>query len=180
MSHSFDFMGLSEKLFLLRDLADGTREFCKKEQLFEGPIHYEDDWSMYYLRTRSLVSSRLIELAANMRIVEDTCKHQETYSDIRELDALCRDQGSIGIVLRGNFELSLRESCNKIIHATEFDLAISNARSSKPYYRYSYWNGCCVLKGRHSNQPWHIELNVHEWCGAIDCFMDELSSNIDW
>jgi hypothetical protein len=180
MSHSFDFMGLSEKLFLLRHLASGTREFCKKNQLIEGPIDYEDDWSMYYLRMRSMVSSKLIELAANIRIVEDTCKHQDTYSDIRDLDALCRDNQPIGVVHQGDFELTLRESCNKIIHATEFDLSIASAKSSTPYFRYSYWDGRCVLKGVHSNKPWNIELNIIEWCGAIDCFMDELSRNIDW
>ncbi len=173
-------MGLSEKLFLLRHIASGTREFCKKEQLIEGPIDYQDDWSMYYLRMRSLVSSRLIELAANIRIVEDTCKHQDTYSDIRDLDVLCRDRGPIGVVHQGSFELTIRESCNKIIHATEFDLSIANARNSRPYYRYSYWNGHCALRGIHSKKSWHVELNVHKWCRAIDCFMDELSRNIDW
>ena len=173
-------MGLSEKLFLLRHLASGTREFCRKEQLQEGPIDYEDDWSLYYLRMRSLVSSRLIELAANLRIVEDTCRHQDTYSDIRDLDALCRENENIGIVHQGNFELTLREACNKVIHATEFDLVVATARNSNPNYRYSYWNGSCVLKGARSNQSWQIELNVYEWCNSIDCFMDELSRNIDW
>ena len=172
-------MGLSEKLFLLRHFAAGTRRFCKEEQLIDGPIDHEDEWSMYYLRTRSLISSRLIELAANIRVVEDTCKHQDAYPDIRELDALCRNNETIGIVHQGNFELTLRESCNKIIHATEFDLSISSARSSRPHYRYSYWNGCCALKGARSNQSWHIELDVQTWCRAIDCFMDELSRNVD-
>ncbi len=182
MSHSFDFMGLSEKLFLLRHLTSGTREFCKKEQMIEGPIDYEDDWSMYYMRMRSIVSSRLIELAANMRIVEDTCRHQDSYSysDLRELDELCRDNLSIGKVHEGEFKLTLRKSCNKIIHATEYDLMISTSKNSKPYYRYSYWNGQCSLKGEWSNHPWHIELDVKAWCEAIDYFMDELSRNMDW
>ncbi len=110
MSHSFDFVGLNEKLFLLRHLISGIREYCRKERLVQGPIDYEDEWSNYYLRLRYLVSNDLIESAAKLRVIQDTSLNQLTDSDIRELDAACRKGQRIGLIRQGDFALTLRES----------------------------------------------------------------------
>ncbi|WP_302141543.1 hypothetical protein [Halomonas alkalicola] len=180
MSHSFDFVGLSEKLFLLRHLISGTREYCRKEKLVQGPINYEDDWSNYYLRLQYLVSNDLIESAAKLRVIQDSSLSQLSESDIRDLDADCLKGQNIGQVIKGSFYLTLRESCNKIIHATKFELSVTGSRNSNPYYRYSYWNGRCQLMGVHSGRPWHVELNLYNWCNAMEYFLEELSGNVDW
>jgi hypothetical protein len=86
----------------------------------------------------------------------------------------------IGTVLNGDVQLTLRESCNKVIHATTFGLVFENARSTVPRYSYSFWNGICQLSGEQSKRSWRVALDVYRWADALDYFLEELSGNVDW
>jgi hypothetical protein len=181
MSHSFDFAGLNQKLFLLRHLIAGTREYCRREQLRQGTRDYEsDEWVGYAGRLRHIVSNDLIEVAAKFRVIQDSATTELTGDYLRDTDEASRRNCRIGSVLVGEFELTVRESCNKIIHATDFELVMQNARNSNPYYPYSYWNGVCRLRGIHSKKDWRIALDVYKWSEALDYFLDDLAANVDW
>lgn len=181
MTHSLDFVGLNEKLFLLRHLIAGTKDFCRREQLHQGTrSHQSEEWEYYSARLRHLVSNDLIESAAKLRVIQDTAAPQVSPEYLRELDQECRNDMDLGNVLVGDFALTLRESCNKIIHATNFELVFQNARNTKPSYLYSYWNGICKFGGVHSRRPWQIALDVYRWSDSMDYFLTDLAGNVDW
>jgi hypothetical protein len=181
MSHSLDFVGLNEKLFLLRHVIAGNKEFSRREQQYQGTQSTSsEDWDNYAGRLRYFVSNDLIEIAAKFRVIQDTVISQVDADYLRTLDAQCIKRKSIGMVLAGDVALTLRESCNKIIHANTFNLVFQNARSTVPRHVYSYWNGICQLSGTHSKKHWRVALDVYRWADAMDCFLDDLASNVDW
>jgi hypothetical protein len=181
MSHSLDFIGLNEKLFLLRHFIAGNKEFSRREQHYQGTQSSpSDDWENYSQRLRYLVSNDLIEIAAKFRVIQDTVASQLPADYFRSLDKESMQGKSIGSVLSGDVALTLRECCNKIIHADNFTLVFENARSAVPRHLYSFWNGICQLGGTHSKRPWRIALNVYRWADAMDYYLEELAGNVDW
>jgi hypothetical protein len=182
MSHSLDFVGLNEKLFLLRHFIAGNKEFSRREQHYQGTQSFPSkDWDNYARRLRYVVSNDLIEIAAKLRVIQDTVASQVPAEYLQNLDIKCMNGKSVGTVLAGNAPLTLRESCNKVIHAASFSLVFENARSSVPRYVYSYWNGICQLAGTHSKKDWRIALDVYRWADAMDNFLEDLAATVvDW
>lgn len=181
MSHSLDFVGLNEKLFLLRHFIAGNKEFSRREQQYQGTQSEASiDWDEYADRIRYIISNDLIEIAAKFRVIQDAAVAQVDSEFLRELDSGYIDPKKIGSVLEGDVVLTLRESCNKIIHAQKFELIFENARSVVPRHLYSYWNGVCQLSGTYSKKRWRIALNVYRWSEAMDCFLTELASEVEW
>lgn len=181
MTHSLDFVGLNEKLFLLRHFVAGNKEFSRREQHYQGTqTSASEDWDNYAGRLRYILSNDLIEIAAKLRVIQDTVASQVAPAYLRELDIACMNGRNIGTVLTGDFNLTLRESCNKIIHATTFNLVFQNARSTVPRHLYSYWNGICQFSGIHSKKHWRVALDVYRWADAMDYFVEDLSVNVDW
>jgi len=181
MSHSLDFVGLNERLFLLRHFIAGNKEFSRREQHYQGTqSNPSEDWANYSKRLRHFVSNDLIEIAAKFRVMQDTVVSQVSADYLRSLDTESMQGKSIGAVLSGEVTLTLRESCNKIIHASAFSLVFENARSTVPRHLYSFWNGICQLSGTQSRRPWRVALNVYRWAEAMDYFLENLAGNVDW
>jgi len=181
MSHSLDFAGLNQRLFLLRHFIAGNKEFSRRERQYQGTqTSPSEDWDNYSRRLRYFVSNDLIEIAAKFRVIQDTVATQVGTDYLLALDKESMQGKNIGAVLSGELELTLRESCNKIIHASTFNLVFENARSTVPKHLYSFWNGVCQLSGVQSKKPWRVALNVYRWADAMDYFLEELSGNVDW
>jgi hypothetical protein len=180
MSHIFDLIGMHQQIFRLSHLALGAKEYARLRQLQKGEIDYQSDWSVYYVHIRNSISNDLIELAAKVRVAQDTMLDVLSEKELRELDSDSMGRIPIGKVEAGSFALTLRESCNKIIHAKHFEVGISSARNTRPAYRYNYWNGRCTLRGVQSRMEWSIDLNVHEWCNAMDSFTELMSQYVEW
>jgi len=180
MSHSLDFFGLNERLFFLRHFIAGNKEFSRRERKYQGTqANPSKEWEFYSGRLRYLISNDLIEIAAKFRVMQDTVASQVPDDYLRNLDKESMQGKSIGAVLHGDVSLTLRESCNKIIHANSFNLVFENARSTVPSHLYSFWNGICHLGGTHSKKQWKVALNVYRWADAMDYFLEELSFNVD-
>jgi hypothetical protein len=179
MSHFFDLMGMYQQLFRLSHLASGAKEYGRYRMLEEGEIDYESDWSVYYTHIRNFISSDLIELAAKVRVAQDSMLDSIGEKELRELDSDATRGLSIGSV-KGSFDLTLRESCNKIIHAKQFEIGIASARNRSPEYTYNYWNGLCMLSGVQGRKPWSVDLNVVEWCNAMESFTESMSQYVEW
>jgi hypothetical protein len=181
MSHSLDFVGLNERLFHLRHFVAGNKEFSRREQHYRGTkADPSEEWLNYASRLRYVISNELIEIAAKVRVIQDTSVGQVPATLLREMDRGAVSPKGIGTVLNGDVDLTLRESCNKIIHATTFELVFENARSAVPRYNYSFWNGICQLAGEQSRRHWRVALNVYFWADSLDCFLEELAENVDW
>jgi hypothetical protein len=181
MSHSFDFQSISDKLFLLRNLAAGSKTYCKVQGTEKGSHPYGDDeWGAYAFQLRRVISSYLIECAAKTRIFEDTIKGKVKPTEFKEADTYAQQDCSIGTVLKGSFNLTVRESCNKIIHATSVELAVANSTVRRPYQKYTYWTGQYHLLGSHNRSAWEVALDIPKWCVALDFYLEHLGELVDW
>ena len=117
----------------------------------------------YWDNLNQLVSDYLIQCATRTRIMQD-------FSDFSVEDSeYCPDKESIdkfptaAKILQGNFNLSLRECCNKIIHAKNVELVMKTEDSCK----LEYWNGLCILSGSKYKKTWQLELNISVWVMAM-------------
>lgn len=179
MSHSLDFVDLNKKLFLARHLVAGTKEYCRREQLYQGTQAPKSaGWDNYAENLGHIVSNDLIEISAKFRVMQDTTAAQLSFDYFRKLDEKCQSIRNIGTVLCGNFDLTLRESCNKVIHATRFELVFQNDRSVQPPHLYSFWNGICQFSGTHQRNQWKVALDIYRWSESMGQFLEELASNV--
>ena len=71
--------------------------------------------------------------------------------------------------MQGNFELTLREPSNKIIHATR---VISEwKRSTTEGVEFKFWSGTLKLSGDRNGKPWCLRLYVSSWGRAMQRFL---------
>jgi hypothetical protein len=183
MSHILDLSGAHEALFQLRHLAFGSRELCRRQPLHFGDDDFTpDEWDAYQGQLHFLVSRALINSAINFRVLQDTLRSQSGEKSLTEaeIDLALTSDLKLGDVIDGGFELTLRESCNKIIHTTRFDLLFSESRTGKPSRWYSYWNGDVRALGIQGTRRWELVLDVPNWCDAIDAYFECLSGDLEW
>ena len=180
MSHIISDRVILEHLFLLEQMAHGslacvkflgnaldnskTHDYIQSEA--EIAVYgYGGIVEGYWDNVHKLVSDYLIQCATRTRIMQD-------FSDFSVEDSeYCPDKESFNKfpaaakILQGNFNLSLRECCNKIIHAKNVELVMEVEGSSK----LKYWNGLCILSGSKfkDTDTWQLELNISVWVMAM-------------
>jgi len=91
--------------------------------------------------------------------------------------AEARANVDIGRFVAGRGTLSLRESCNKIVHATEARLQWVNVAGDESD---EYWNGQYDLWGTNRGEQWQVELNIEAWCIAMIRFNKAIQEAVDW
>ncbi len=166
----------------LEQLVSGSKNYVSTIQaIYQGDKKH--DWEVteldlayeqYVAWLYENVSALLIQCATQTRI------YQDSYSSEYNMDLLEKDEepyssdkeayeyfSNVVDVISGKFNHSLRECCNKIIHANSFELEfISSEKLLK------HWNGICSLKGSFGNNDWHLNLNVFKFCCALQYFYD--------
>lgn len=179
MPHIIDFDGLERKLFVLQHVAYGSPLFCNSIKLTRDCFGGDFEWWEYKGLLKSIVSNATIESAIKIRIMQDYINSDEQEINLNNLDSQVREGLFIGHFVDGNQELSLRESCNKIVHATEAKLQwISDEEGEDPSIE--YWNGNYSLWGEYKRKKWQIELSISSWCIAMIRFNKEIQDLIDW
>lgn len=109
------------------------------------------------------VTRMLINSAVVGRVIDD-----------REEYFLPKDNSHCGSLIRdidnpASEGLSLREAFNKIIHATEFELVITEVDG-----KFSYLEPIIHLLGSHGSQKWEAELNIVEYIREYSRHVNEL------
>lgn len=176
MPHYYDLDGVVQRLFVLRHMSYGSMEYCSSESVHR--MNETDAWSNYLGHLKSVVSESTIDAAVKLRMVQDFLKADEQEIDLEALDAQAREGISIGQVRLGEWTLSLRESCNKIIHATEARLCWKEQKAND--VSIEFWTGGYLLSGSKGNEPWEVELSLAGWSTAMISFLEDLQMNIDW
>jgi hypothetical protein len=180
MPHIIDFDGLERKLFTLQHVCYGARSFCEKIKLNRFSDSYEDyEWWEYTGLLKSIVSNTIIESAVKVRILQDFIKSDDQDIDLKVLDAASCEGLVIGHFVSGKSELTLRESCNKIIHATEARMQWINVEEKNDESN-EYWNGLYDLYGTNRGEDWHVELSIEPWCIAMIRFNKSSQGSVDW
>lgn len=171
MSHPIYYGSIEEDLLLLEQIVHGSRSMIEyyqsildtKKECKLTLSEFEGELIGYEGFLEATVSDYLIRCASRTRIIQDT---NEFKTDDPEY---CPDQESferysgVAKCLNGKVKLSIRECCNKIIHAKDVSLTFVELDSGFG----QYWNGVCALKGDMYGKPWHIEIDIKKWVLAM-------------
>lgn len=176
MAHGIGLPDFYEKVFLFKQLAFASKSYCRNEGLCRTPTERnwsEEPWRDYSYALRTMVSSYMLEFAIKTRVLADSMKSQLLdQAGVRELEVL-QNELSSGVVHLGDFDLTMHQVCNKIVHATRVDLGWAD-RCVKTAHRYTHWTGIIHLHGSHFGELWHVELNASCLAFDMDLYMQGL------
>lgn len=179
MPHLIDFDSVEERLFVLQHLCYGSRQFCEHYSISrESEALGDYEWWEYYGFLKTIVSTTMIEAAVKLRMVQDFIRSADAEVDLDLLDREAVTGLHIGAFMVGTGSLTLRESCNKLVHATEAKLLwAEHVAASTPV---EYWSGTFHLWGSKAGSPWQVELLVPAWCTAMIRLNKAVQQAVDW
>jgi hypothetical protein len=136
-------------------------------------------WGYYLGWLKSSVSEMLIEVSIKFRVLQDFLKNEDFgLEEFKKLEKKAIPDVVVGRNLPPLSALPIRESCNKIIHATEVRLIWIDAKDEEEAYE--YWNGNVILQGKKGSQVWECEIDVVCFSIAMERLLDCLSTEVDW
>lgn len=180
MPHFVNIDGMHESLFLLQQLRVASQQYCEKHSILRGESEESAiGWDYYAGMLKSSVCDHLIQISIKLRILQDIVRevdhsHIEDGFSIERVDEDARDGLIIGQDASGS-GLSVREACNKILHATETTLEWSE--SSDPPYE--YWTGRVKLQGRYRKEEWTINMDVEAFSLAAFRYLRDIEDQVD-
>ena len=179
MTHSIDFDSIEARLFTLHHTVLGSKAFCERFKIARSADHpLEYEWWQYFGHLKALVSTTMIDAAIKIRMLQDIGRAENDEFDATALQAEASRGLDIGI-FEGGGALSLRESCNKIVHATGAKLVWQDAGSGSDAFE--YWTGVYRLFGvTRAGKEWVVRVNVPDWCVAMMRFNATFQERIDW
>src|SRR5215208_3165373 len=169
MSHELNLEGVIEKLVLLQHFAHGSKEYCRERLIGSEEDMGDEEFDEYWTWVKGLVSSYMLECSIRIRVLLDTVADKPEAKEIATIDATILSEVSIGQVTKGNFELSIRESCNEIIHAKKVAPIWATAIDNN--IEFKYWSGDFSLSGIKGNNEWQLTLHVASWAKAVEEFL---------
>jgi hypothetical protein len=169
MSHQLDFDGVLERLTLLQHFAYGSEQYCRDR--LAGSEHDVGDGALdeYWGWVKSIVCSYTLECSIRIRVLLDTVADKPEADKIPGIDSAARSGLVIGRVIDGQFDLTLRETCNKIIHARK--VIPMWATGVDGLLKFRYWSGDCELSGKRGSETWRLLLHIAPWARSIERFL---------
>lgn len=147
MPHRIDIDGISRNLFILKHLAVGSQPLCNAMRI--DRCDEEDKlfgWNYYIGWLKSIVCETLIETAIKFRILHDFLKaHPEAGVDVGQIESRTNAAYVVGRFVSPWSPLPIRETCNKIIHASDVSLVWLLGKDE--HGRYEFWDGTVNLEG---------------------------------
>lgn len=169
-AHSINFQLIGERLLLLRHIKLESQKYCEVNEIGRNSSKYSaDEWGDYAWELKRIISDYVLDCAIKTRLWQDTLINFGNRLNIKAEDAEAREGVCIGQVHLGNFDLTLRESCNKIVHSTRIELGWE-AKSNDSGILFEYWNGSLHLYGKRHEENWHVELDIEEWAASLDYY----------
>jgi hypothetical protein len=112
----------------------------------------------------NLATTLLTEISIYVRIIDDKLEGQYTISD--EEDAQCENCGTL--TAKGTTSsLSMREACNKIIHAKQFEFFVSWLSVYEVRRAISSFQPTVRFHGALGSSKWVADLDVQRYCNAV-------------
>ena len=195
MPHRVDIDSIHQNSFLLLNLAYGAKEFARSHDL--GSDDCDPISGGYYLGwLKFTLSAKLIDTAIKTRIILDMIRAEEKrYEEdgekyvvnSRELDRTISNSYNLGASIEGEEAITVRECCNKIIHALDIrpiyevgdeDHYLDEELETKRQWK--YWDGSLDLSGLKGKEEWHFELHVSDFCTALEELISALEGSVDW
>ncbi len=180
MPHVIDFDGLERNLFILQHVSYGSPQFCNSIKLTRDCYGGDYEWWQYTGLLKSFVSNVTIASAIKVRMLLDVIKSDSQEINLKLLDSQVREGISIGYYIEDNRDVSLRDSCNKIVHAKDAILLWVDGDDEAENPPIEYWNGKYLLSGVYNREKWQMELCIPSWCTAMIRFNKEIQELVDW
>ena len=179
MTHSIDFDSIDARLFTLHHAVLGSKPFCERFKISRGSVQpFEYEWWQYFGNIKALVSGTMIDAAIKIRMLQDIGRAEDDEFDANALQLEASKDLEIGSI-EGGGTLSLRDSCNKIIHATGAKLVWQEVDAGEDVFE--FWTGVYRLFGtEQSGKSWVAKVNVADWCTAMMRFNAAFQGRIDW
>ncbi len=178
MPHNVDIDGIHKSLFLLQNLCHASRSFCGTHRIHRDSDAEESlDWNYYRGWLKFLVCEYLNQCATRLRIIQDMLREHSEDIDFSAIDAASLSGLDIGSFHLGTDTLTLREACNKIIHATDVTLDWTDSDSAE---QFEYWTRSLWLYGSKCRNDWKVELKIPALCTALSRLLDALEESTDW
>lgn len=195
MPHRVDIDSIHQNNFLLLNIVYGAKEFARNHDLAsddEDPIT-----GGYYLGwLKFALSEKLIDTAIKTRIILDMIRAEEKryesdgekyLVDSRALDKEITSNYNIAASIGEDVPITIRECCNKIIHALDIQPIYEDGdedhyldEESETKREWKYWDGALDLSGLRGEEEWHFELHVSAFCTALEVLVSELEGSVDW
>ena len=175
MPHAINIDGISESLFILQNLVHASPSFCRRHKIsYGGESRGDFDWDQYFGWLKSLSCDHLIQVSTKLRMLEDILRANEEDVDFPALDSTARKGLAIGSFDGSKKVLTLRESWNKVIHATDTQL------DWKEESDHEFWTGCVWLFGKKGLEEWKVALQVEPFARASARYLEALEGQVDW
>lgn len=181
MVFALDFQDIHSKLFLLEQLIHGSWPYCystRDSQNIGGSGDVSWGWLLYTRHLETEVGNYLIECAIKTRMLQDLI-NKSGRADAFYLDNTASEHLGLGKFDDGSELRGIRDSCNRIVHATTASLIWTSA-SDEAGIEFEYWGGMLRLSGEQNAIEWNLSLNVFEWCLAMRSFYDLVDDAVDW
>lgn len=180
MPYDINIEGMHELIFKLQNLCHASKSFCIKYQIHKYNDEETDDydWAYYFGRLKNLVCDYLIQCSIKLRILLDILRNDDHNKNINfvSMNEKSLNNIDIGKYLEGNGNITVREICNKIIHATDTQFDWQEIEKDS----IEFWSGIIFLYGKKNTKVWALELNVEAFCTAFLRFIDLLEDEVDW
>lgn len=178
MPHHVDIDGIHERLFILHCLCFASEPYCRAYHVgYQAEDSADFGWSYYLGWTKSLLCENLIQCAIKMRILQDLLEKHEVGLDFDRIERDSLRGLSIGRFDIGNESLTLRNACNKIIHATDVSLVWAGLDERD---RTEHWTGWVALDGTRGNAEWRLLLNVVSLATALHRVLSSIEEQVDF
>lgn len=99
LSHSIDFVGLDEKLFILRHIVHGASSNCATEKIASEDDTESQHFDEYWSRLKGLLGNYLIESAVKARIVHEFCTKNDDDGELAMHEKKALDSLTLGRVI---------------------------------------------------------------------------------
>lgn len=184
MPHSINTDEINQSVFILQNLCFASHAFCKKYEIDEySESEKEFNWDYYYGLLRPLVSEHLLQCAIKFRVLQDVVRENDEEINFADLDGYACNDLILGILNGDNSMLTVREACNKIIHATEISLdwtPIDNKADIDEGKASYFWSGIVKLRGKKGNSKWELSLHIEDFCIALSRLLSILEGKVNW
>lgn len=135
-------------------------------------------FALYRENSERLLSETLLQLAIFVRTLEDQVLGSSAEERFRTFLAALNDEDGFGTVFDGpeGIVMTLRECCNKIIHAEDFRPVYDKDGGSDVPGGWAM-DGQLELEGRLGKKEWKVALHLIDFLEAVLGFCNEVQ---DW
>lgn len=174
MQHLINSYAIEEHANVLKQLCCSSLEYLRQIEQNPSSLNHSSEIEIekddYFNWLEYTVSNNLIEMSTKIRILLDNLKLPGDLPYSPEVEAYYEFNDTL-VSINGCVKGSLRECCNKTIHATSFELFNKCTNDG-----ISYWSGIIILSGKQYKNEWKVGLNVFNFCRSIKSFLSILKN----